>query len=168
MRTLLQLEHHPEFFDSIAGLYHQVWAQGDIHFAERLKRQSQYDGFRGLVLTESEQVLGFCYGYHSLAGQYYHDLLARGLGPVGTQQWLSNCFELVELAIAPQARRQGIGKLLCQSLLINVPYRTAVLTTQTDNYPARNLYISLGWQNLIEPFYPNTVQAFVIMGKILG
>lgn len=168
MRTLLQLEHHPEYLDPIVALYNRVWSQGDLNFAERLRRQSLYDGFRGLVLTESEQLLGFCYGYHSLAGQYYHDLLAKGLGTIQSRQWLSNCFELVELAIAPHARRQGIGKLLCQSLLISAPYRTAVLTTQTNNYPARNLYNSLGWQVLLEPFYPNTIQPFVIMGKILS
>jgi ribosomal protein S18 acetylase RimI-like enzyme len=167
MHQVLELAHHPEHKEAVVALYHQVWPSRDIAFAERLNRQSLYPGFRGYVLLEDEQLLGFCYGYHSRPGQYYHGLLEAGLGPVSSMRWLNDCFEVVELAIAPEMRRQGFATLLLESVLYGVPHHTAVLTTQVDNVPARSLYVRLGWRVLLEPFYPNTSEPYVIMGKRL-
>lgn len=56
--------------------------------------------------------------------------------------------------------------MLITKLLEDVSHKTAILTTQINNYSARSLYKSLGWKVLKEPFYPgNSKQAYVIMGK---
>jgi ribosomal protein S18 acetylase RimI-like enzyme len=54
----------------------------------------------------------------------------------------------VELAVQPDARRQGIATTLLTALLRRAPSDRALLTTQTDNEGAIALYASLGWQEL--------------------
>jgi|HigsolmetaAR206D_1030411.scaffolds.fasta_scaffold12984_2 Acetyltransferases len=167
MYTLVELTDYPHTVPSLIDLYQRVWSRTGSDFAERFQRHRSYPGFRCLVALRDEQLVAFSYGYQSQEGQYYNGLLARALGPELSQKWLSDCFELVELAVEPSVRRQGLGAQLCQRLLADLPYRTAILTTQTNNEAARALYTRLGWQALFEPFYPNTSQPFVIMVKEL-
>lgn len=167
MNTLLELTDHPHYLPQLLAVYQRVWARTSHGFAERFQRHRGYLGFRCLLALRNEQLVAFSYGYQSLEGQYYNGLLARALGSEQSERWLSNCFELVELAVDPDFRRQAVGTQLCQQLLADLPYRTAILTTQTNNQAARSLYTRLGWQALLEPFYPNTAQPFVIMVKEL-
>lgn len=168
MHTIRELADDPHAFASLIALYERVWSRSGHGFAERFQRHRGYPGFRCFVAMHDDQVMAFSYGYQSQEGQYYNGLLTRALGPELSERWLSNCFELVELAVEPSIRRQGLGRQLCRQLLADLPYRTAILTTQTNNQAARALYTSLGWQALLEPFYPNTAQPFVIMVKELG
>lgn len=148
----------------IESLYSKVWNQSIV---ERLKKHYTYEGFKGIaLLNEEEQLIGFAYGYTSLPGQYYHGLLSNALNPSEYEQWLSDCFEVVELAVDPDFRRQGHAKTLMTELLKEVKQKTAILTTQTDNPSARSLYDSMGWVIVKEPFYPGVPEnPFVIMGR---
>ena len=158
-----------EQLEQASALYKEVWNSNGNSINERLKKHLTYKGFKGLIIPcEQGSVKGFAYGYTSLAGQYYHDLLAEELNTVEYQRWLKDCFEFVELAVHPSYRSQGYARLLATKLLESVENKTVILTTQLDNQPARSLYKSLGWKDIKENFYPNrSEQAFVIIGKEL-
>jgi len=151
----------------IEQLYNNVWNQS---IGERLKKHYTYEGYKGVaLLNEVDELIGFAYGYTSLPGQYYHGLLSKALDPIEYEKWLSDCFEVVELAIDPTFRRQGHAKTLMTNLLEGTERKTAILTTQTDNLSARSLYESMGWINVKEPFYPGVPEKpFVIMGRQLN
>jgi GNAT superfamily N-acetyltransferase len=168
MHTLVELTDDSSAIPKLIALYQRVWARTTHGFEERFQRHRSYPGFRAVLALRDEQLVAFSYGYHSLEGQYYNGLLGRALGSELSARWLSSCFELVELAVDPSSRRQGLATQLCERLLAEQPYRTAILTTQTNNHAARSLYTRLGWHALIEPFYPNTAQPFVIMVKELA
>ncbi|MBY0097940.1 GNAT family N-acetyltransferase [Mesobacillus maritimus] len=148
------------------NLYRKVW---DYSIKERLIKHSSYPGFRGFVcLSDNEDILGFTYGYSSLPGQYYHDILVKELDSTAYELWLKDCFELVELVVHPSYRNQGYAKGLVTELLKDVQNKTTVLTTQVSNHSARRLYQGLGWADVKEPFFPsNEGTPYVIMGKVL-
>jgi len=150
--------------ETMDNLYRKVW---DYSIRERLIKHSSYPGFRGyLCITDKEEIVGFTYGYSSLTGQYYHDILAKELDSTGYTRWLTDCFELVELVVHPSYRNQGYAKYLVTELLKDVQNKTTVLTTQVNNHSARKLYQGLGWTTVKEPFYPsNDGTPYVIMGK---
>lgn len=141
--------------------------------ATMFRRHADYPGYRGLVAvsepptTGGGSVLGYTYGYASAPDQYYHEQLAGALGPDRAERWLSDCFELVELGVAPGARRRGVGGYLHDSLLAGVPSETSVLTTGVDNGPARSLYTDRGWVAVAEPFSVQGGPPMVVMGRDL-
>ena len=154
--------------NAIDDLYRQIWNHS---IQERLNKHYRYHGFKGSVcISGDEEIVGFVYGYCSMPGQYYHELLANELGSVESKRWLKDCFELVELAVHPSHRNLGYGKLLVTQLLKEVQNQTAILTTQVTNQSARKLYQGLGWEVVKEPFIPGNSNAhspYVIMGKVL-
>ncbi|WP_113867841.1 GNAT family N-acetyltransferase [Paraliobacillus ryukyuensis] len=154
----------------LADIYRTVWNNGDNQLVDRFWRHAHYEGYAAFaIMNESNAPVGFVYGYRSLPGQYYHDLLNRALAEVGKQEWLHHCFEIVELAILPEYRGQGLAKQLLDTSLNNVDYHTAILTTKVKNKPARALYDSHGWSVLKNPFYPQENESpFIIMGKTLA
>lgn len=156
-----------EIVRQVSELYMQVWKSEDLSIKERILKHSTYEGFRGFViLTEEDKLIGFAYGYTSLPGQYYHELLAKELNEEEYKLWLQDCFEFVELAVHPSFRKEGYGKMLITKLLEDVNNKTTILTTQMDNTSARSLYESLQWKVLKAPFYPgNSKESYVIMGK---
>ncbi|OXT18201.1 hypothetical protein B9K06_06755 [Bacillus sp. OG2] len=153
-----------------ASLYNLVWYKEDQSFLERLMRHGSYDGFQGELAYEGDaRLAGFVYGYYSQKGQYYRGLIEKELSEEEALTWLEDCFEVVELAVHPESRKQGIGRLLEQRLLGEVSNKTAILTTQRDNFAALQLYRSLGWIAIKESFFPDqTGTAYVIMGKRLS
>ncbi|GAM16482.1 acetyltransferase [Mesobacillus selenatarsenatis SF-1] len=121
-----------------------------------------------MAISEQGEVAGYAYGYFSQPGQYYHGLLSNAFNPEEYQNWLGDCFEFVELGVHPAFRNQGLAKQLVTRLIDGVEHKTAVLTTQSNNAPARSLYEDLGWTCLNDAFYPNgNEESYVIMGKKL-
>ncbi|NWK69859.1 GNAT family N-acetyltransferase [Bacillus paramycoides] len=111
---------------------------------ERIKRHMGYTNFKGVVaINDENEVIGFTYGYRSLEGQYYNQLMREVLSLEQIDQWLEDCFEFVELAVHPEYRNMGLGTKLHNGLLEGIPNRTSVLTTQINNQKARSLYEKL-------------------------
>lgn len=58
--------------------------------------------------------------------------------------------ELLTLAVAPEARRQGTGRKLTQHFIDRANHMdcsTLFLEVSALNHPARSLYTALGWQD---------------------
>ncbi|GAE47444.1 acetyltransferase [Mesobacillus boroniphilus JCM 21738] len=136
---------------------------------DRVLRHAGYDGYTGFVaISEQGEVAGYAYGYFSQTGQYYHGLLSKAFNPEEYQNWLEDCFEFVELGVHPSFRNQGLAKQLVIHLIDGVERKNAVLTTQSNNAPARSLYESLEWTVIKDAFYQNgDEESYVIMGKKL-
>nr|WP_304217247.1 GNAT family N-acetyltransferase [Fredinandcohnia onubensis] len=158
-----------DVIQKVAELYKEVWNSEDHSIKERILKHSSYKGFRGFaILSKEDRVIGFAYGYTSLPGQFYHELLAKEFNSEEYHDWFQDCFEFVELAVHPSYRKQGLGKMLISKLVEGVDNSTTILTTQINNTSARSLYESLQWKVLKEPFYPSSLEhPYVIMGKEL-
>lgn len=143
-------------------------------FTRSLPMHTQRDGFicYGATLDGAAgagaPLIGFAYGYRSQPGQWWFDNVARALGQHETAAWLSDAFQLAEIAVLPAHQGQGIGKALHDALLNGLSYDRAVLSTLDAQTLARAMYRARGWQDLLEGFYfPGVPRRYAIMGRRL-
>jgi len=134
-----------------------------------------HPGFRGLAATEngSGEPVGFGYGFHGAAGQWWHDTVAGALatsrGETAAAAWLDDSFEVAELHVAPEYQGRGIGAGLLLKLTSDRPERTAVLSTRDADSPARRLYRGVGFTDLLTgfAFFPGGEPPYAVMGAEL-
>lgn len=111
------------------------------------------------------ELMGFGYGYLGAGGQWWHDTVAQALGRDGTRRWLRDGFELAELHVRPEHHGVGIGRRLLTDVLGQTRARQAVLSTPDTESPARLLYRSIGFTDLVCDFnFPGSSEAYAIMG----
>lgn len=130
--------------------YASAGMDADAFRDEQLPRHAQRVGFR-LVLarTATGLVVGFAYGYTGGPGQWWTERIKERIPAELAAMWLDGHFEFVELGVAPEAQRYGIGGALHDTLLDGLPHDRALLTTwMDDTLPARRLYRRKGWQEL--------------------
>ena len=133
-----------------------------------------HPGFRGLLATEdgSGAPVGFGYGFRGTPGQWWHDTVARALATArstaAAASWLDDSFEVAELHVAPDHQGHGVGAGLLLQLASGRPERTALLSTRDADSPARRLYHSLGFTDLLAGFiFPGGGPPYAIMGAML-
>ncbi|EJR54601.1 hypothetical protein IIM_01541 [Bacillus cereus VD107] len=168
--NIVSMQRDEELIENMVNLYCIVFERTNFEeMKERINRHMDYPNFKGIVaLNDEGAVIGFSYGYQSLNGQYYNQLMREVLNFEKVDQWLEDCFEFVELAVHPKYRNVGLGTKLHNGLLEGIPNRTSVLTTQINNLKARSLYEKLDWVNVLEPFHPSKDNApYVLMGKAI-
>lgn len=164
--------------DQILDVYGEAFASPpysrteiDIeNFSRTLARHMERKDFRLLAARESRtgKIVGFTYGYTSAPGQWWHDLVEGAMTPQVAREWLSDTFELVELAVAPRAQGRRAGSRLHDTLLAGLPHRTAVLSTMQAETVALQLYRRRGWVTLLENlFFSGTPKPYQIMGLVL-
>src|SRR6185437_6347639 len=79
-------------------------------------RHAKLSHFRcRLALDAHGDMLGFGYGYTSLPGQWWHDLVRRAVRE-DADYWLREAFELSELHVRPDVQGHGIGERMLRSL----------------------------------------------------
>ncbi|MCP3738144.1 GNAT family N-acetyltransferase [Rossellomorea sp. BNER] len=162
---IVQFKVEGPYFYKTIELYGFLFGTDPIAMEKQFQLHSQYPNFEGYLMIKDNQVAGYIYGYTSVRGQYYHDLLANHLHPY--TGWVKDCMELAELGVHPQYRRQGIAKQLIHTLCQNRREKTAVLTARKNNSNAISFYQKRGWVIIREGFYPNVPHEFIIMGKVL-
>lgn len=118
------------------------------------------------------QIIAFAYGFRGAAGQWWHDVVRSGITAAGGENaaaaWLADTFEIAEVHVRPEYQRQGIGRAMLLSLTADCPQRTAVLSTLDAPSPARRLYRSLGFTDLLTGFgFPGNGPPYVVMGAAL-
>lgn len=135
-----------------------------------LERHRTRKSFRlATAREESGELVGFAYGYTSERGGWWRDIVTDALDDAVVEEWFSDCFEFVELAVHPGAQARGVGSSLHDALLGGIPHRTSALSTQSTNEAALRLYRGRGWIVLEPEFmFPNRSYSFTIMGLDLA
>jgi ribosomal protein S18 acetylase RimI-like enzyme len=119
------------------------------------------------ALDERGRMLGFGYGYTSLPGQWWHDLVQRAVKQ-DAEFWLGYAFELSELHVSPAAQGSGIGEQLLRSLAQELPHRTMLLSTPEGENRAWRLYRRLQFQDLARNhLFPGDHRPFGVLGVAL-
>ncbi|TDD54254.1 GNAT family N-acetyltransferase [Nonomuraea terrae] len=117
-------------------------------------------------------VVGFAYGFRGEPGQWWHDVVHRGLvdkmGREAADAWLGYAFELAEIHVHPDYQGKGIGRAMIRTLCAGRPERSAVLSTHDQPTAARHLYASMGFTDLLTKFvFPGGHEEYVIAGRPL-
>lgn len=133
-----------------------------------LQQHLTYDGVVAVVaLDDGGSLVGFGYGYPGRRGQWWHDAVAIALGSDGAG-WVADSFEVVELHVEPRHQGRGIGRRLLSTLLDQAHQPRALLSTHDRESPARRLYRSFGFVDLLCDYrFPGGVERFCIMGAPL-
>jgi ribosomal protein S18 acetylase RimI-like enzyme len=140
-----------------------------------MERHACHPAFRAVVVTaggEDDQVIAFAYGFGGASGQWWHDVVRAGLtvaaGRPAADAWLADSFEIAEVHVRPQDQRRGIGRAMLLRLTAGCPQRTALLSTLDAASPARRLYGSLGFAELLTGFsFPGNGPPYIVMGAVL-
>lgn len=139
-------------------------------FARALPLHVRRDGFRSVVAYNgTHDIIGIAYGYRTQPGQWWYDNVARALGEEAAKLWLSDTFQVTELAVMPEHQRAGIGGGLLHGLLEGLAQERAILSTLDAETAGRAMYRARGWQDLIGGFYfPGVPRRYAIMGRVLA
>jgi GNAT superfamily N-acetyltransferase len=147
---------------------------------ELMRRHAGYPAFKALQARAavpgqrdgSCQVLGFSYGFHGQAGQWWYDAVSNALsgaiGPMVTAGWLADCLEIAEVHVRKDQQRRGIGTRLLTALTAGRPERTALLSTPDRESTARRLYRRMGFRDLLTGYsFPGGSPPYAVMGAVL-
>ena len=119
------------------------------------------------AFDRSGTMLGFGYGYTSVPGQWWHDLVQRAVTDE-PELWLGNAFELSELHVRPSAQGHRIGERVLRSLAEGLPHRTMLLSTPEGENRAWRLYRRLGFVDLARNhMFPGDHRPFGVLGARL-
>ena len=138
-----------------------------------MARHATYPNFRALaVLDDQGEPVAFSYGFHGETGQWWHDIVsyavAASSGAATASEWLSDSFEVAELHVLPAFQNQGLGRNLLFRLTADRRERNAVLSTHDSDSPARHLYRSLGFVDLLTSFrFSGGDPLYAVMGAPL-
>jgi GNAT superfamily N-acetyltransferase len=139
-----------------------------------MERHAGNPGFRALAVYSGEppRIVAFTYGFHGQPGQWWHDVVRSGIttraGVAAASTWLENVLEVAEVHVHPQYQARGIGRRMMLALTAGRDERTALLSTRDGETPARHLYRSLGFADLLTGFlFPGGGPAYAVMGAEL-
>jgi GNAT superfamily N-acetyltransferase len=131
-------------------------------------KHAEFDSFTCRVAVAGDgHMVAFGYGYTSLSGQWWHDLVKRAISPAD-KPWLTNAFELSELHVLPRMQGHGLGEWVLRSLAEGLPHRTMVLSTPEADNRAWRLYRRLGFVDLArDHLFPGDHRPFGVLGARL-
>lgn len=176
LRELSQADFRAEL-DELVAVYAAAMRPEAAQLPGRLsimERHAGYPAFKGIAATsgDSPQVIGFAYGFRGEVGQWWHDVVRSGIIAAGGQSaataWLADPVEIAEVHVRPECQHRGIGQRLLLTLSGGRAERTAVLSTQDDNSPARRLYHGMGFTDLLTGFsFPGGGPPYAVMGAVM-
>jgi ribosomal protein S18 acetylase RimI-like enzyme len=139
-----------------------------------MERHAGHPGFRALAVTTPgrPQFVAFTYGFRGVPGQWWHDVVRMGIeaaaGSRAAGEWLDDVMEIAEVHVDPAYQARGIGRRMMTELVAGRPERTALLSTRDAATPARKLYRSLGFTDLLTDFqFPGGGLPYAVMGAAL-
>ncbi|MGI8646905.1 MAG: GNAT family N-acetyltransferase [Mycobacteriales bacterium] len=150
--------------------YHRTimeWRRGFI------ASHTQRVGFRAVATLSNNRLVGFSYGYLGRPGQWWHDQVRAALSVAAYAQWLSDCFEIVELHVHPEVQGAGVGQRQLAAILRGVQAHTVVLSTPEQPAaaplsPAWRLYRRCGFVDVIRRLrFPGDERPFAVLGRTL-
>ena len=124
-------------------------------------------GFLLAAACEDDELHGFAYGYPGGPGEWWHDRVAAAIDPAQAARWLAPGYlEVVELGVAPNHQRQGLGERLLDALTTASGASCAVLSTRVDA-PALGFYARRHWQPIGELRFAESGPVYVILARDL-
>jgi ribosomal protein S18 acetylase RimI-like enzyme len=139
-----------------------------------MERHARNAGFRALAVSSGEpaRIVAFTYGFRGAAGQWWHDVVRAAIvasyGVSAAADWLDYVMEVAEVHVHPDFQARGIGRRMVLALTAGRSERTAVLSTRDAQTPARKLYYSLGFEDLLTNFlFPGGGPPYAVMGAAL-
>lgn len=168
--ALASLAPGEPWFAEAVSLYLAALAHGPNEtvaiISDFFTRYAALPDYQGRVALRDGRLVGFGFGALSQPGNWWHDNVAREVG--ADHPALQDAWVLVDLAVAPEVRRQGIGAALMETLLAAQPHPRALLSTQVANTTARRLYETHGWTYLHPGFtFTGGTEPYVIMRREL-
>lgn len=170
----------PDFLgvlDSLVTIYAAAMSAAPEEVPVRLsimERHAGNPGFRALAVSSGDpaRIVAFTYGFRGVNGQWWHDVVRAGItataGPAIAADWLDYVLEVAEVHVHPDFQARGIGRRMVLTLTEGRSERTAVLSTRDAQTPARHLYRSLGFGDLLTGFFfPGGGPAYAVMGAAL-
>jgi GNAT superfamily N-acetyltransferase len=152
-----------------AQIYGEAMQRSPEFVVQRREIMASHVHRDGLVAVHARadgDLIGFGYGYRGRAGDWWHDVVARGLGRTRAKEWLTSSFELAELHVHPQWHGRGVGRRILEAVLQQADGETVVLSTHDRESPARSLYRSVGFTELLTGFvFPGSTEVYAVMGK---
>lgn len=147
---------------------------------ELMRRHAGYPSFQALhvraevagLAGTTWPVVGFAYGFHGRAGQWWYDAvwsaLSRQLGTAQAAIWMSDSLEVAEVHVRKQHQREGLGTSMLTALTRGRPERTALLSTPDRDTTARRLYRRMGFSDLVTGYsFPGGSPPYAVMGAVL-
>jgi ribosomal protein S18 acetylase RimI-like enzyme len=133
------------------------------------RRHSSNLGFAcRAALTADDTLVGFGYGYTTLPGQWWHDLVRRAIGEPLQGDWLADAFELSEMHVSPPAQGFGIGRRVLTALAGDLSHQAMLLSTPDADTRAFRLYRNLGFLDLARNYlFPGDARPFAVLGARL-
>ena len=123
--------------------------------------------FVAAVDPMNQRIAGFAYGRKVSAELPWCVTVSRYIDEGAREDWLSEAYQLVQIAVLPSHQRRGIGGALHDRLFERSPYHRAVLTTIDQESPARNFYQNRGWQIITRGIeVPLAKRRYCLMGLI--
>lgn len=137
-----------------------------------LTTHARRPGFRAVAtLATGGELVGFGYGYHSAPGQWWHDQVSVALDPEARKDWLTDCFEVVELHVRTAAQGHGLGARQLRALLRMAAGATTLLSTpEGDEAGSRawRLYRRYGFVDVLRNLtFPGDARTFAVLGRLL-
>ncbi|MFF3664693.1 GNAT family N-acetyltransferase [Microtetraspora malaysiensis] len=163
-----------EVLDTVLTIYMAAMRPPPDQLSGRLgimRNHATYPDFI-CVLAENPEIIGFAYGFHGMAGQWWHDIVARSLadqsGGAATEEWFGDALEIAEIHVLPGHQGKGVGRRLIHTICEGRPERTAVLSTHDAPTVARRLYRNIGFVDLMTEFaFPGSRESYAIAGTRL-
>jgi ribosomal protein S18 acetylase RimI-like enzyme len=120
------------------------------------------------ALLDDDTLVGFGYGYTTMPGQWWHDLVRRAIDQDTAQEWLVDAFELSELHVLPEYQGIGIGRRLLSALAAGIPHSAILLSTPDADTRAFHLYRDTGFVDLARNYlFPGDGRPFAVLGARL-
>jgi GNAT superfamily N-acetyltransferase len=148
-------------------------AQNAEDFGSRVRQYAaERDGARFAWVTDvaSGQQAAMALGVIGEPGTWWREKVAAFFGdPSLVDTWLGDrCFEVVHVAVDPEHRRRGLGRMVLDLVTVGAPAPTVLLGCNPDYAPARDLYLNAGFQ-LVAPHFTTSAgdTPHWVMGKRL-
>lgn len=169
-----------EVLAGATAVYARAFAEPPYHegperaerFAAQVRRYAtEREGTRLAWATQGPdgEPVAMALGVIGTPGTWWRDRVAEHLTPQAADDWVGErCFEVVHLAVDPEHRRRGLGRLVLDLATVAAPAPTALLGCDPRAPAARHLYQAAGWQTIVDTFTtaPGDVPHWV-MGKRL-
>ncbi|MCU1658875.1 MAG: GCN5-related N-acetyltransferase [Pseudonocardiales bacterium] len=133
------------------------------------RRHTSHEGFAcRAAVDDDDRLLGFGYGYTTLPGQWWHDLVRKAMPATMAAEWLSDSFELSELHVLPSYQGHGIGRRLLADLAGGIEHQAMLLSTPDADTRAFRLYRHVGFLDLARHYlFPGDARPFAVLGARL-